>query len=623
MTAGTKIRNRRQPGADITVPAGTDRAATAVPEKNLAPLLTTGQRFKYQFGIALWLLCLVFFWQWWLQPEHNIGTIRYLFTTACLAWLCLLPFYYFAMFIGARVPTMQAPAEGEARVAMVVTKTPSEPFQVVRKTLEAMLRQDYPHDTWLADEDPEPSTIAWCRQNGVMISTRKGREDYHRLTWPRRTRCKEGNLAFFYDKYGYQNYDFVSQLDADHVPGPTYLRHMLEPFGDPGVGYVSAPSICNKNAVNSWAARSRLYAEAMFHGTLQAGYSGGWAPMCIGSHYAVRTAALKEIGGLGPELAEDHSTSMIMNAHGWRGVHAIDAIASGDGPATFADLATQEFQWSRSLASILLQHTPRYFSRLTPRLKFQFLFCQLWYPLFAVFMASMFLMPILALSFGVNFVGVTFPAFVLHMLPMPVVLIVLAYQLKRDRLYRPIDAKVLSWERTFFHCAQWPWVFAGTIMAVRDWATGSFVDFRITPKGTQSADVLPLRVLLPYALLSLASAAPVLAFPNIQDAKGFFILAAVNALFYAILLALILVRHCRENGISWKLRPYQISVQGALVAVTISLATASFPLRGVEGIEAIAHGAGPLTVTKVTYIVSGAGMDRYGAKRTRLQFGWK
>ncbi len=86
--------------------------------------------------------------------------------------------------------------------------------------------------------------------------------------------------------------------------------------------------------------------------------TGGWARTCIGSHYAVRTSALKQIGGLGPELAEDHSTTLLMNAGGWRGVHAVDAIAHGLGPETFADLAVQEFQWSRSLVTILLQYTP-------------------------------------------------------------------------------------------------------------------------------------------------------------------------------------------------------------------------------------------------------------------------
>lgn len=65
------------------------------------------------------------------------------------------------------------------------------------------------------------------------------------------------------------------------------------------------PSICAANAAQSWAARTRMYTEAAFHGVFQSGYTGALAPMCIGSHYAVRTAALKEVGGLGPELAED------------------------------------------------------------------------------------------------------------------------------------------------------------------------------------------------------------------------------------------------------------------------------------------------------------------------------
>ncbi len=52
-----------------------------------------------------------------------------------------------------------------------------------------------------------------------------------------------------------------------------------------------------------------MYREATFHGPFQLGYSDGYAPLCIGSHYAVRTAAIREIGGIGPELAEDFSTS--------------------------------------------------------------------------------------------------------------------------------------------------------------------------------------------------------------------------------------------------------------------------------------------------------------------------
>ena len=275
---------------------------------------------------------------------------------------------------------------------------------MVALTLEAMLQQDYPHDTWLADESPSRETIDWCAGHGVKISTREGRPDYQRPSWPRRRRCKEGNLAYFYDHYGYANYDFVVQLDADHLPSSYYLQEMLKPFVNSRIGYVSAPSICDKNAAQSWSARGRLFAEGTLHGLLQTGYNAGWAPMCIGSHYAVRTQALKEIGGLGPELAEDHSTSMIMNAHGWRGFHAFNAEAHGDGPQNFADMIVQEFQWSRSVVSILLSYTPQYLPRLPGHMKFQFLFAQFWYPLFSLTMLAMVMLPIMALIGEVNFV---------------------------------------------------------------------------------------------------------------------------------------------------------------------------------------------------------------------------
>ena len=166
------------------------------------------------------------------------------------------------------------------RTAIVVTKAPSEPWVMLTETLDGMLRQDYPYpyDVWLADESPSPETLRWCEEHSVKVSCREGVDGYHRPTWPRRTRCKEGNLAYFYDHWGYRDYDVVAQLDADHVPTPGYLREMVRPFGDPTVGYVAAPSVCDKNATECWAARGRLYREAPLHGPQQAGYSGSTRP---------------------------------------------------------------------------------------------------------------------------------------------------------------------------------------------------------------------------------------------------------------------------------------------------------------------------------------------------------
>lgn len=58
--------------------------------------------------------------------------------------------------------------------------------------------------------------------------------------------------------------------------------------------------VCDANAGVSWSVRARLHREAVFHGPVQLGHSAGLAPMRIGSHYVVRTGAVRDIGGVGP-----------------------------------------------------------------------------------------------------------------------------------------------------------------------------------------------------------------------------------------------------------------------------------------------------------------------------------
>jgi cellulose synthase/poly-beta-1,6-N-acetylglucosamine synthase-like glycosyltransferase len=588
---------------------------------SLQPLLTGRLKLEFLVGTIAWFVTFMYFWVWWLKPGHNIGNATFTYVTVLQAWITILPGYFLFIFYRAKKSAGELRIAPDARVAMVVTKAPSEPFHVVRETLEAMLAQDYPHDTWLADEMPDAATLAWCASHGVKVSTRYGVEEYHRTEWPRRTRCKEGNLAYFYDHYGYANYDFVSQLDADHVPQPGYLREMLRPFSDPAVGYVSAPSICDKNASESWSARGRLFFEATMHGALQAGYNGGWAPLCIGSHYAVRTAALKDIGGLGPELAEDHSTTLLMNAHGWRGVHAIDAIASGDGPKTFADLITQEFQWSRSLVMILLKYTPEYIRGLPPHLKFQFLFSQLWYPMFALFMGSCFLLPVLALMLHVTFVDVTYPAFLLHAVPMNLVLTALVIRMRNGNLLRPGNARMFSWEMPVFLFAKWPWVLAGTLAAFRDWLTGSYVDFRVTPKGTKDADPVPLRVLAPYAFLSVASVLPVLFIDNAKYASGFYIFASLNAVIYAAIFAIVVIMHGRENNVRRYRLAYRPAAAMAVVALLV-LPVAGLQRNGLRGLDSVLFGMPYVSLTERTYPVAGAGNGGNGVWTVSFKPRW-
>ena len=582
-------------------PADADRSRTdPTPSSDLlVPVFTPRQRLVHWFFFAGWVAALALLWWWWLQPAHKLDTFWFVVNSAVLGWVTLMPGYLLLVLGRGRVPNPAISLPPGQRVAMVVTKVPSEPWPMVRRTLVAMLRQPYPHDTWLADEDPSGETVAWCAEHSVSISSRRGCADYHRAEWPRRTRCKEGNLAYFYDHYGYRLYDFVVQLDADHVPDETYLDEMLRPFVDPTVGYVSAPSICDQNAAASWSARSRLYAEGMLHGGLQVGYNGGLAPLCFGSHYAVRTKALQEIGGLGPELAEDHSTTLLMNAHGWRGVHAVNAIAHGDGPETFADLATQEFQWSRSLTTILLRYSPRYLGALSWRLKLQFLFCQSWYALFSIMMAISYTLPLIAIVNNRSMVDVTYLDFMIRYHLVTVVLIAMGFWWRRNGWARPRDARALSWEGAIFLMARWPWSLLGVAAGVANVLSGREANFRITPKGSYTRAKVPFQVMLPYFLLSLVSSWCVLSVDS-AAVRGYYIFASINAIFYALVLTIIVGMHWAEakhstNGIPGR------RVFGALrlgdcnrimgAAAVLLLALIGVVQRGSQGAEFLLAGA--------------------------------
>jgi cellulose synthase (UDP-forming) len=461
---------------------------------------------------------------------------------------------------------------------MVVTKAPSEPWPLVQRTLEAMLEQDFPYDydVWLADERVTPEARSWCAAHGVRISTREQIVAYHQPSWPRRTRCKEGNLAFFYDIWGYRLYDVVAQLDADHVPAPDYLRQMVAPFVDEQVGYVAAPSICDRNAARSWSARGRLHAEAVLHGPMQAGHSGGYAPSCIGSHYAVRTSALRQIGGIGPELAEDFTTTLMMSSHGWHGVFAIDAEAHGDGPECLQDCLTQEFQWSRSMMNVLLGINRGYWTGLSVRAKLRLGFCQVWYPLFGVLMLLSVALPLVAVFTREPLMQIALGEFYLHVAPEMLVLVATVVWLRSLDCLRPRASKAVSWEMVLFQLIRWPWALLGCLHAVAGRIAGREFAFKVTPKGRTGILPLPAKVLAPYVIIAAISATPSLLDVDAGAASGYMTLTLINAGLYLVAAVAIVVLHVREHAARIR-RAAMRSIAGKAVAVA---GCATFLLAG-------------------------------------------
>ena len=528
---------------------GTSAPRRVVRPDTFQPLLSRSVRLLIAGLTGAWLVSLVLFWTWWLQPSHRISVIGLVVNSSLLAYLSVQPAYFFVAINRLRRVN---PAMGTRtlRTAFIVTRAPSEPWNIARTTLTAMLGQAFaePYDVWLCDEDPSSATRQWCLDHDVNVSSRYGVSAYHRAAWPRRTKCKEGNLAYFYDQWGYETYDVVAQLDCDHVPSPTYLAEVVRPFADPAIGYVGAPSVCDVNADTSWSARGRLHREAVFQGAVQLGYANGLAPIAIGSHYAVRTAALRDIGGLGPELAEDFSTSFLMNSAGWHGAFALEAEAHGDGPITFAAMTTQEFQWARSLTSTLYDLAPRHLPRLPWRLRIRFLFALTLYGILALTTLVGLCLPPVAAVTGIAWINVNYLQFLGHWWLVSLWCVMLTVLLRRHRLLRPQQAPIVSWELWLYALTRWPFVAFGVFAATRQRLWPRSLVLKVTPKSRDGLEPLGVRRVLPFLSITVVLSCAAVVGELTSHPAGYVGLCILGATTYAVVGVAVSALHAVETA---------------------------------------------------------------------------
>ena len=75
-----------------------------VSESCLVSLLNGWQRLEFLAGCAAWLVAVIYFWNWWLDPTHVNGIAYFVVVTVVLVWITFEPLYFLVMFSGARKP---------------------------------------------------------------------------------------------------------------------------------------------------------------------------------------------------------------------------------------------------------------------------------------------------------------------------------------------------------------------------------------------------------------------------------------------------------------------------------------------------------------------------------------
>ena len=104
--------------------------------------------------------------------------------------------------------------------------------------------------------------------------------------------------------------------------------------------------------------------------------------------------------------------------------------------------------------------------------------------------------------------------------------------LRRRGLLRPRQAPLLSWEGALFALTRWPYVAMGVFAAT---VRNTPITFKVTPKARTGLEPLPVRLTVPYLLLSLVlSVTAIFGETHGTQAPGYVVLCIVGALFYSV-----------------------------------------------------------------------------------------
>ena len=536
----------------------------------------------YFFMTSIWLSANVLFWHWWFQPERIVNWWRFALTTFALSYdLTLMPLVLIFFLYHMKRP-LPISAQPGLRVAMVTAIVPSaESIDILEQTVAGMIMGSYPHDSWVLDEGGDPRVRELCDRLGAHYWSRKGIEKFNQPTWPYQAKTKSGNYNSWFSEIGYKNYDFLVQLDTDHIPEPDYLDEVLGYFRDPDVAYVALPSVYRN--LEDWTTRGSSEQSQVFQGPIQMGYYG-WAnsPMIIGSHAAYRMKHIEEIGGFAPSRAEDHLDSLRFVQAGYRGVFVPKVLAEGLGPHNLSDFLAQEHQWAFSIAQVLFKFG-RDKGLLSLRQRLVFLFSELWYFLYSATFLILFLIPLVALLSGRPIANVPLTEFIMRSLPVTLAsLAILAWAYSR-RWFKPGTHFMISWQGILLGFARWPIVLIAigeaTISVL--FRQGRFT-YLVTPKGGAALSVRSaLRSIAPYLTLGLISAfVPIvywkLNFAGAGHAAGYVLFALMSSIAFIMILIAATADFVRVNA-KYRRSKGQLLVKTLpFIAVTLVLISGTF-----------------------------------------------
>lgn len=247
------------------------------------------------------------------------------------------------LFMTGRLTVRTAPPPPTGCSVDVFVPTINEPLDLVRHTLLAAIRMDYPHVTWLLDDGNRPEMRALAQELGCRYLARTQNVD-----------AKAGNLN---NALRQASGEFVAFFDADHAPRRDFLTRTLGYFVDAKIAFVQTPQdFFNLDSYEHRRADKgrRVWMEqSFFWRVIQRGKDYWNAAFFCGSCAVMRRSALDDIGGIATgSVTEDLLTSLRLHKRGWRSVYPAESLAFGVAPADASQYLKQRLRWAQGAMQV-------------------------------------------------------------------------------------------------------------------------------------------------------------------------------------------------------------------------------------------------------------------------------
>lgn len=223
----------------------------------------------------------------------------------------------------------------------------NEPPNIVKKTLQAALNQDYPgeYEIIVADDSTDEKYSSeikkFCKKHGIRHVFRNNRRGF-----------KAGALNNILPM---SKGEVIALLDADDVPEKTFLSSCVSNlYSDEKVAFVQTRNAERNYGVNSVTGIGRLVRDLFFGAIMKSKDTRDLAIFC-GSGGAIKKKILKEFGGW-PEntVTEDIDLSTLAFAKGYTSKFINPVECRGLLPATFTGICGQTYRWAHGTTNTLI-----------------------------------------------------------------------------------------------------------------------------------------------------------------------------------------------------------------------------------------------------------------------------